>query len=102
MSYLDNEIFKDDLYLEEDSDLDTAAHMSEEEILDKAMDEEYEIVINMYYNLKNYMDNKPYLFPIMNILNQNNFTVWLSKHLYPKENVIQPKKSKPKHKIETF
>jgi hypothetical protein len=105
MSYLDNELIVTEPYVaDDDSDLDSHMPMSEEELQNKFIDEEYTIVTNMYNNLKDYIDNKPYLFPIMNILNQNNFDLWFSQHLYPKQIIAQPKKtkSKRKNKNQTF
>lgn len=79
MSYLDNEFNTD---LEDDSEnLDEVAPMEEQEIIEKTNDENYKIISDMFDNLNDYINDKPYTFPIMQYLDRNNFDKWFSQFI---------------------
>ena len=46
-----------------------------------AIDEDIAANEKMYRVLKNYIDNRSFLFPIMDKMNSTNFTLWFSQHL---------------------
>ena len=79
MSYLDNEFNTD---LEDDvENLDEVAPMEEQEIIEKTNDENYKIISDMFDNLNDYINDKPYTFPIMQYLDRNNFDKWFSQFI---------------------
>jgi hypothetical protein len=45
------------------------------------IDEDYNATIDMYNKLKNYIDSRSFLFPIMDKMNVTNFTFWFAEHL---------------------
>ncbi len=79
MSYLDNEFNTD---LEDDvENLDEPAPMEIQEIIEKTNDENYKIISDMFDNLNDYINDKPYTFPIMQYLDRNNFDKWFSQFI---------------------
>jgi hypothetical protein len=45
------------------------------------IDEDHTASVYMYNRLTQYIDNRSFLFPIMDKVNVTNFTVWFSEHL---------------------
>jgi hypothetical protein len=97
MSYLDNDFNANDSHREdEDENLDEKAPLSEADILELTIDENYKIISDMYDNLNDYINSKDYIFPIIQYLNRDNFDNWFSQFIT--ENVINSKRVKSKSK----
>ena len=98
MSYLDNEFNTD---LEDDvENLDEPSPMSEEEIIDNTNDENYKIISDMFDNLNDYINSKPYTFPIIQYLNRNNFDKWFSQFIIAQQvniSKVSTKKNKKRN-----
>jgi hypothetical protein len=45
------------------------------------MDEDQKATVYMYNKLNEYIDNRSFLFPIMDKINITNFTMWFAEHL---------------------
>ena len=45
------------------------------------IDEDHNATIYMYNKLKEYIDNRNFIFPIIDEINSTNFTLWFSEHL---------------------
>jgi hypothetical protein len=45
------------------------------------IDEDQKATLYMYNRLKDYIDNRSFLFPIMDKMNITNFTMWFSENL---------------------
>jgi hypothetical protein len=84
MSYLDNDFNADDSHREdEDENLDDKVSLTEEEIVELSIDENYKIISDMYENLNDYINSKDYIFPIIQFLNRDNFDNWFSQFIRP-------------------
>ncbi len=95
MSYLDNDFNADDSHREdEDENLDEKASLSEEDILELTIDENYKIISDMYDNLNDYINSKDYIFPIIQFLNRDNFDNWFSQFITGKTITGKRQKSK--------
>jgi hypothetical protein len=97
MSYLDNDFNVDDSHRDdEDENLDDKVSLSEEEIVELTIDENYKIVSDMYDNLNDYINSKDYIFPIIQFLNRDNFDNWFSQFISGKPINKKGPKSKQK------
>jgi hypothetical protein len=62
-------------------EFDSEPVLSKYELDTLTIDEDYNATIHMYDKLKDYIDSRSFLFPIMDKMNITNFTIWFAEHL---------------------
>jgi len=77
-SYLDSEFNID---LDDEENLDEIAPMTQDELIEHSNDENYKIISDMFNTMNDFINTKPYIFPIMQYLDRTNFDNWFSQFI---------------------
>ena len=64
-----------------DNNVDDEPMLTQYDLDMLTIEEVEEATLFMYKKLKEYIDNRSFLFPIMDKLNTKNFYIWFSEHL---------------------